>query len=313
MVMALSNFFRELGKGVADNTIAALLMLGGSVMIGWAVKHFAVVWGLDPRAAVVIAWVFALLVAIALSLLLKPKSKPIDAPASSPPPQTQTQTQTVNVNVNTGERPHETSTAPEPVPRPCFNVTVPVTSKAGLVRMDVNLLRMAKPDEAGVLFPILAEFENLPSGKGKSAEVKDVWAHITYRDFDFLNVELARVGSGCWIDEPIPDVSFPIRMPRYLMLGGWHVDKAEPMVNEFRIFDYSRDLHRAVEKDVKIAGPKEPFVKVNGQIGIAQRRIVVNVVLTSNGNHDDSCEYQFHLTIFGGDGTGHSIACVKKP
>jgi hypothetical protein len=64
---------------------------------------------------------------------------------------------------------------------------------------------------------------------------------------------------------------------------------------------------------VKIAGPRVPFVMVNNQITVAQRRIVVDVVLTSNGYHDTSSEYQFQLTIFGGDGTGHSIACVKKP
>jgi hypothetical protein len=63
----------------------------------------------------------------------------------------------------------------------------------------------------------------------------------------------------------------------------------------------------------KIAAPKEPFVMVNGQLGIAQRRLVVDVVLTSNGHHDDSCEYQFQIAIFGGDVTGHTITCVKKP
>ncbi len=199
----------------------------------------------------------------------------------------------------------EGSTSP-----PAFNVTVPVTGLTGLVKLDVNVIRPAKPDEGGNLFPVLAQFENLPSEGGSFNDVQDVWAHITYREFDFLEMELARVSSGCWIDQPVADVAFPIRTPRYLMLGAWHI---KPMVNEFRIFEYSRELHRAEEKDVKIAGPKVPFVKDNNQITVAQRRIVIDVVLTSNGHHDTSCAYQFHLTIFGGDGTGHSIACVKKP
>jgi hypothetical protein len=311
--MSTSEFLRARIQAHADNNIATLIFVGGAAVTGYLIRHYALVLGLDSRLAWALAWAAAMLVFVALSLLLKPKSIPIDAPPSSPP-QTQTQTQTVHVNVNTGERAAEPSAEPEPTPRPCFNVTVPVTSKPRLVRMDVNLLRTAMPDEAGVLYPILVEFENLPSGQGKSAEVNDVWAHITYRDFDFMNAELARVGSGCWIDQPVSDVSFPIRTPRYLMLGGWHVDKAEPMVNEFRIFEYSRDLHRAVEKEVKICGPKEPFVMVNRQlVGIAQRRLVIDVVLTSNGHHDDGCEYQFQVAIFGGDGTGHSITCAKKP
>jgi hypothetical protein len=96
------------------------------------------------------------------------------------------------------------------------------------------------------------------------------------------------------------------------MLGAWHID-GKSTVNQFRIFEYSRHSHRAIEKDVKIPGPKVPFIQTNDQIAIAQRRIVVDVVLTSNGHHDGNCEYRFHLTIFGGDGTRHSIACVKKP
>ncbi|MBV9927018.1 MAG: hypothetical protein JOZ96_18515 [Acidobacteria bacterium] len=330
--MSISAFLKARALSISDNIIAAILFLGGAIVAGWLTDYLAQRYGLTPKVAVVLSWSIGLLVFVALSLLLKPKK---EQESQAAPAQQLNQSSMVNetrnefaphnefkphnefnptliVNVSSSQ-PQAQEVQPTSAPRPAFKVTVPVTSRPGLVRMDVNLLRMAKPDEAGMLFPILVEFENLPTGKGKTAEVNDVWAHITYRDFDFMNAELARVGSGCWIDQPIPDVSFPLRTPRYLMLGGWHVDRTEPMVNEFRVFEYSRDLHRAVEKEVKIAGPTNPFVRVNNQVEIAQRRLVVDVVLTSNGHHDDSCEYQFQIAIFGGDGTGHSITCVKKP
>jgi hypothetical protein len=188
-------------------------------------------------------------------------------------------------------------------PVPSFKVTVPVTSRPGLVRLDVNVLRTSRPDEKdGNFFPVLAEFENLPSGDGNFSEVKDVWAQVIYRDFDFLGVELARSTSGCWLDQPVADVLFPLRTPRYLVLGGWHTEK-EGSPNEFRIFEYSREFHRATEKEVKIMGPRK--------ILIEQRRLVIDVVLTSNGHHGSSSAYQFQLGISGP--CGYSINCVRRP
>lgn len=323
----MSTFLRERANGVADNVIAAILLWAGSAMLGFLAKFFALSLGVPPLWAYVVGVVAFLLIAMAVSLLLKPKSSRLPFPVApvEVPAVEQNLSQTgikiennphieVKPEIHVHTSPAAQAQSEFESVRPAFKVTVQVTGQPGLVRLDVNLLRAAQPDEdTGVLFAVRAEFENLPSGKGKSVEVRDVWAHITYRDFDFLNVELARVASGCWIDQPIADVTFPVRVPRYLMLGAWHVDKGKQGVNEFRMFEYSRDLHRVVEKDVKILGPRVPFVKKNDQIAIAQRRIVIDVVLTSDGHHDDSCEYQFHLTIFGGDGTGHGIACVKQP
>ncbi len=303
--MPSSRFFRDRLQAYADNIIASLLIVGGSVGVGWLIQSYGPLWGLDPKASIVMAWVVALFVVFAFSLLLKPKEKLSTDPPSSPSginfaPQINVNPHIeVNTVSDTSQRPPEST----PPPRPAFQVTVPVTSLLGSVRLDVNVLRIAKGDEEGTWFPVLAEFENLPSTRGEVAEINDVWAQIIYREFDFLNVELARSSSGCWIDQAVPDIQFPLRTPRYLMLGGWHVAKGKSPPNEFRIFEYSRELHRAIEKSVKIAGPQ--------QILVGQRRLVVDVILTSNGHHGSSCTYQFHLAIFGP--CGFSINCVKRP
>lgn len=109
-----------------------------------------------------------------------------------------------------------------------------------------------------------------------------MWAHIVYRERDFGNMELVRVNSGCWVDEPLPNVAFPFRKPRYLILGGWHVEGKKPSKNEFRVFEQSRELHRAVESPIKMAAP---------------RKIVVDVVLTPNGHHELSREFRFELHL----------------
>ena len=43
--------------------------------IGWAIQTYGPIWGLDPKVAIVLAWVVALAFALGLSALLKPKSK----------------------------------------------------------------------------------------------------------------------------------------------------------------------------------------------------------------------------------------------
>jgi hypothetical protein len=303
--MPNSRFFRERLQAYADNIIASLLIVGGSVGTGLLIRTYGPVWGLDPATAIAVAWVIALTFLAGLSLLLKPKENKSGEASTVPgginfAPQIDVNP---HIEVNTGSERGDKTPEPAPAPRPAFKVTVPVTSLAGLVRLDVNVLKIARGDEEGIWFPVLAEFENLPSADGEFSEIKDVWAQIIYREFDFLNVELARASTGCWIDQPVPDIQFPLRTPRYLMLGGWHVEKGKGSPNEFRIFEYSRELHRATEKDVKIAGPQEVLV--------GRRRIVVDVALTSNGHHGSSCAYQFHLTIFGP--CGYSINCVKRP
>ena len=70
--MVVSHFLRQRGQAIADNTVSALLYLGVTVAVGWAVNHFAPRWGLDAKVALVLAWVVALLLAVAFSLLLKP-------------------------------------------------------------------------------------------------------------------------------------------------------------------------------------------------------------------------------------------------
>lgn len=192
--------------------------------------------------------------------------------------------------------------------RPAFNVSAPVTSYPGLVRLDLNLFQKTTPAEDGTIasdtfLPILAEFENIPLSDGESGEVKEVWAQVRYRNFDFLGIEMARVNSGCWVEQGVPDISFPLRTPRYLVLGGWRfVRKGETPKNEIAIFEFDRNLHRAIEK-THLPGPRHVLIE--------RMRYVVQVALTSNGHHEQSCEYEFQLTIFGP--TGYSIKCVKWP
>ncbi len=191
--------------------------------------------------------------------------------------------------------------------RPAFIVSVPVTSYPGLVRLDLNLFQKTKPAEDGTMpsdtyLPILAEFENLPLSDGQSGEVEEVWAQIRYRNFDFLGIEMARVNSGCWIEQGVPDISFPLRTPRYLVLGGWRLIKGENPKNEIAVFEFDKNVHRAVER-THLPGPRHVLID--------RMRYVVQVALTSNGHHEQSCEYEFQLTIFGP--TGYSINCVKRP
>lgn len=73
--MPMSSFLRERAQAYADNVVATLLLVGGSAVTGWLINHYGTVLGLDQRAALVLAWVIALLIAMTLSLLLKPKQQ----------------------------------------------------------------------------------------------------------------------------------------------------------------------------------------------------------------------------------------------
>ena len=66
--MRMSVFLRERGQAYADNAVATLLLIGGSVAVGWFIAHFAPLWGLDPNVAVVVAWVVALLAAVNVAI-----------------------------------------------------------------------------------------------------------------------------------------------------------------------------------------------------------------------------------------------------
>jgi hypothetical protein len=86
--MSTSDFLKARAQAYADNIIAALLFVGGAVVIGYLTNHYAIVLGLDTKVALVLAWALALLVFVALSLLLKPKIKAA-AEQSSPAQLTQ--------------------------------------------------------------------------------------------------------------------------------------------------------------------------------------------------------------------------------
>ena len=58
--MPNSRFFRERLQAYADNIIASLLIVGGSVTVGVLIRTYAPVWGLDPTIAIAMAWLIAL-------------------------------------------------------------------------------------------------------------------------------------------------------------------------------------------------------------------------------------------------------------
>src|ERR1043165_1709557 len=135
--MPNSRFFRERLQAYADNIIASLLIVGGSVGTGVLIRTYGPVWGLEPTTAIAVAWVIALTFLAGLSLLLKPKENKSGAASTvggiNFAPQ-------INVNphieVNTGSDRGDKTPEPAPAPRPAFKVTVPVTSLAGLVMLD---------------------------------------------------------------------------------------------------------------------------------------------------------------------------------
>jgi hypothetical protein len=95
--MPISNFFRERAQAIADHVVAVLLIAGGDVVVAFAIHRYALVLGLDPLVAMILAWVVALIVAVAVSLLLKPKQKPGQPNLTEPaPPQQLSQSGIVN-------------------------------------------------------------------------------------------------------------------------------------------------------------------------------------------------------------------------
>jgi pyrimidine deaminase RibD-like protein len=167
-----------------------------------------------------------------------------------------------------------------PVSKPDFKILEP-TAFPHLIGLDVNVFRVNDKKKKGMFFPVVIGFENIPKPEGFN-ETDEVWAHITYRERGFGDSELVRANVGCWVGEPLPDLPFPFRKSRFLILGGWAREMHRPTRNTFRIFEYSRDLHRPVEVAKKIETP---------------RHLLVDVVLTPNGNHDLRCEYKFDLRL----------------
>lgn len=168
----------------------------------------------------------------------------------------------------------------KPTSKPIFKI-LPVTTFPYSIILDANVFKATnKLRSPKTMRPIIVSFENIPKSDG-FGENDEVWAHIIFREGVATNLELARVSSGCWIDEPLADITFPFRKARHLVLGGWYVKQSDK--NEFRMFEYSRELHRPVEKKIKLASP---------------RNLMIDVILTPNGHHELSCEYNFDITLF---------------
>jgi pyrimidine deaminase RibD-like protein len=167
-----------------------------------------------------------------------------------------------------------------PASKPDFKILEP-TAFPHLIELNVNVFKVNDKKKRGMFFPIVVGFENVPQQEGFN-ETDEVWAHITYRERGFGDSELVRADVGCWVGEPLPDISFPFRKSRFLILGVWRVELHRPTRNTFRIFEYSRELHRPVEVAKKIETP---------------RHLLVDIVLTPNANHDLRCEYKFDLRL----------------
>jgi hypothetical protein len=302
--MSTSTFLKARALSINDNILAAILFLGGAVVAGWLTDFIAQHFGLTPRVALVLSWSIGLLVFTALSLILRPKksqeqqtdsARQLNQSSIVNAPHNEVKTHnefkpTVVVNVS-GSQPKEQQ-PPVPSARPEFKVTAPGILP-GLVKLDVNVIRRGQPN-GDTVFPIVVAFENIPQPNG-FPETGEVWAQIIYKEKGMGDLELARVSSGCWVDEPLPSVPFPFRKPRFLLLGGWRLYGDEESKSDFRIFEYSRELHRAVEKAVHFATP---------------RTLLIEVLLTPDGRHDLSYEYKFEVPLFGA--CGYTIRLISK-
>jgi len=147
-----------------------------------------------------------------------------------------------------------------PVSKPDFKILEP-TAFPHLIGLDVNVFRVNDKKKKRMLFPVVVGFENVPKPEGFN-ETDEVWAHITYRERGFGDSELVRANVGCWVGEPLPDLPFPFRKSRFLILGGWAREMHRPTRDTFRIFEYSRDLRRPVEVAKKIETPRHLLVDI---------------------------------------------------
>lgn len=183
------------------------------------------------------------------------------------------------VSPNITPDPNESRQDKKPTPKPIFRVEVPA-ALPGVVDLDVNVFRTSNSTD-GSIFPVVARFEN-SSELGGFSETDTAWARITYKETAMQNLELARSDVACWVDQPIPDITFPFGKARYLLLGGWDLKGKQHLENEFRVFEYSRELHRATEKSVKMAAP---------------RKLLVEVSLSSAEHPESVQNYRFELSL----------------
>jgi hypothetical protein len=184
------------------------------------------------------------------------------------------------------DQPHHAESAQAPQPeRPQAPIMAkpnlkarPIIPYPGFLKLNANILEPVSVVGPDVLMPVVIAFENVPDGGGFD-ETQTVSAFMSYHTPGPSRFEFSRVNQGCWINQPVADVTFPFRTPRYLVLGGWYT---KPVNDEFRIFEYSRDLHRPVLQDVKITFPFE---------------ILVRIILTPTGHVEVSQEYKFIIVI----------------
>jgi hypothetical protein len=214
----MSNKIISVLLGVAGLIIA---LIGGGLMwvypekkwIGWVLVGLGV--------AVFFGFVIYLIIQVNRKEgAQKPRGTIVNAPHNEFKPQNEFNPhnevkQSVVVNVSASQ-PQEHQQAKDDQTKlsakPDFKVTVPGVLP-GLVKLDVNVIRKSKPN-GDTVFPIVVAFENIPQPEG-FGETDEVWAQISYRDKKFEVLEMERVSSGCWVDEPLPSITFPFRKPRF--------------------------------------------------------------------------------------------------
>lgn len=166
-------------------------------------------------------------------------------------------------------------------PKPDFKLSLASPTIWDRIKIDANVFQRTESEGPDALLPLSVVFENIPEGSGFD-ETETVWAQIVYQFESFEGHELVRVNQGCWIGEPVADIPFPLRKPRYLLLGGWYNTMPMPTMNEFRTFEYSRDLHKPVLKKLKMAGPET---------------LAITVILTPSGHSERAQEYKFFVKL----------------
>jgi hypothetical protein len=90
------SFLRDHAKGVADNIVAAILLTGGSAVLGYLAKYLTMKLGVPSTWSLVVGWAAFLFIAVALSLLLKPKQHGGTEHSNDAPTQKLTQNGIVN-------------------------------------------------------------------------------------------------------------------------------------------------------------------------------------------------------------------------
>lgn len=203
--MPISNFFRERAQAIADHVVAVLLIAGGDVVGAFAIHHYALVFGLDPPVAMILAWAIALLVAVAVSLLLKPNQK-LGQPSVEQPAPLQQLTQSGIVNAPHFEfNPHievSPTFSQSQTLSPTSELTIPKLSfecvRAKMIDVEVNLSSfeiLLTPSEGRALdrcMAAVAEFRrNTDDSNIDSISIRTI-AELRGREGESLSINEAR-------------------------------------------------------------------------------------------------------------------------